>query len=86
MNQNKHFFARLAVLMKLFWTAILADALYIFSYIHTFCTSPSAAMARGETLTAVPAMMEHILMSAVMLLLCACAAEILHRQTVQKMR
>ena len=80
MNQNQRFFRRFAALMQLFWTAILADALYIFSYIRAFLSAPSDALSRGETLRAVPAMTEHILMSVTMLLLCACAAEVLRRQ------
>ena len=79
MKKNR-FFDRFAVLMQLFWTAILADALYILSYIRSFLSAPSQALSCGETLGAVPVMTEHILMSIVLILLCACAAEVLWRQ------
>ena len=80
MKNKTRFFRRMAVLMKVFWTAALADALYIFSYIRSYLADPSAALERGNTLTSVPAMTEHILMSMVMLLLCAGAAESLRRR------
>jgi len=79
--KKKRFFARFAVLMQLFWTAILADALYILSYIRSFLSAPSQALSCGETLRAVPLMTEHILMSIVLMLLCACGAEVLRRQS-----
>jgi hypothetical protein len=79
MKNKACFYRRMAVLMKVFWTAVLADALYIFSYIRSYLADPSSALEQGNTLTAVPAMTEHILMAMVMLLLCACATESLRR-------
>lgn len=81
MKKKQRFYRRFAALMQLFWTAILADALYIFSYIRAFLSAPSESFSRGETLSIVPAMTEHVLMSVTMLLLCACAAELLRRHT-----
>ncbi|MBQ8747285.1 MAG: hypothetical protein IJZ08_05390 [Clostridia bacterium] len=56
----------------LFWALALIDALYIAAYVLTIVTCPSQAMARGMLLSQVPPMIEHILMSV--LLLSACGA------------
>lgn len=79
MSCKKSFFRRLDTIMRVFWLAIVADTAYILYYIRTCMAAPVAAMLRGETLSAVPLMVEHILMSATLLLLCACMAEILRR-------
>lgn len=81
MSEKSIFFRRIATIVRVFWLAIVCDAVYILKYIQFVQTAPGAAMARGATLTAVPAMTEHILMSAVLLLLCSLLAEILRRQS-----
>ncbi len=65
----RRLFARLS---HLFWVIALIDALYIAVHVWTIAFCPSAAMAWGMLLSEVPPMIEHILMSV--LLLCACGA------------
>lgn len=76
---SNRFFCRLARLMRFFWIAAVCDAVYILYTVREFVLRPSAAVAEGFLPSAVPAMTEHVLMSAVMLLLAGMAAEYLRR-------
>lgn len=79
-TEKQLFFRTLSRLMQVFWIAAVCDAAYILRYVCGFLAAPSAAMARGASLSLVPAMTEHILMGAVLLLLCGTAAELLRRR------
>lgn len=65
---------RFSLLFHFFWIAALLCALYIAGYVLIFMLAPVEAVSRGYLLTAVPPMLEHILMS-VLLLTAAGAAE-----------
>lgn len=65
---------RFSLLSHLLWIAVLLCALYIAGYVLAFVLAPAEAAAQGHLLTAVPSMLEHILMS-VLLLTAAGAAE-----------
>ena len=69
---GKSFRRLFAALSHLFWAASLIDALYIAAYVMTIVYCPSAALSRGMLLSQVTPMIEHILMSV--LLLSACGA------------
>ncbi len=65
---------RFSILSHIFWIAALLNALYIAGYVLALVVSPLEAAARGYLITAVPPMLEHVLMS-VLLLTAAGAAE-----------
>lgn len=66
-------------LLHLFWAAALVDALYIFAHVSLILFCPSAAMARGMYLSAVLPMIEHILMSVLLLTACGMLEESIFR-------
>lgn len=71
-SSGKSFRRLFAALSHLFWASALINALYIAAYVMTIAYCPSAALARGMLLSQVAPMIEHILMS--ILLLSACGA------------
>ena len=73
------FVRRISRLMRIFWLAAVCDAAYVLYFVRQFAEAPAEAMARGASLSAVPAMTEHVLMSAALLVLAGAAAEILRR-------
>ena len=79
MRETVFFFSCFSRIMHLFWLAACGNALYILRYILTLCTSPGDAMAAGMRFSAVPAMTEHVLMSAVLLLLGGICSHLLRR-------
>ncbi len=66
---------RFTRLSHVFWMLVLLDALYIAGYVLTCITDPSAAMSRGMLLSQVPPMIEHVLMSVLLLTAAGVAAE-----------
>ncbi len=79
MKHTAVFFRRFSHVMHLFWIAACGNALYVLRYILTLCSSPGDAMAAGMRLSAVPGMTEHVLMSAVLLLLGGICSHLLQR-------
>lgn len=65
---------RFSLLSHLLWIAVLLCTLYIAGYVLAFVLAPAEAAAQGHLLTAVPSMLEHVLMS-ILLLTAAGAAE-----------
>ncbi len=59
-----------ASLSHLFWVAALIDALYIALHVGMLYVCPVEAFSRGMLLSQTAPMVEHVLMSV--LLLCAC--------------
>ena len=79
MRNTASFFRRFSRILQIFWIAACGNALYILRYIHTFLASPAEAMAAGMQLSLVPAMTEHVLMSAALLLLGGIGCHLLYR-------
>ena len=71
-GNTAQFRRRFSVLSHILWLAVLMNALYIAAYVLAFFQDPAGASVRGLCITAVPDMMEHILMS--ILLLTGCGA------------
>ena len=67
---EKMFRRLFANLSHLLWVIALIDALYIAAHMLTIAFCPSQAMARGMLLCEVPPMIEHILMSVLLLSAC----------------
>ncbi len=68
-----------SLLSHLFWIAVLLCALYIAGYVLHFVLAPTEAAAQGHLLTAVPTMLEHILMSVLVLTAAGAAEEAIFR-------
>jgi len=81
MSQKHRFFRRFSRLFHIFWIAVFCDSVYILKYLQRFLFGSAAAIARGERLSAVPDMLEHVLMSAVLLAMFGLCAELLRRHT-----
>ena len=79
MRNSTSFFRRFSRILQLFWIAVCGNALYILRYIHTFLAAPAKAMSAGMRLSCVPAMTEHVLMSAALLLLGGIGCHLLYR-------
>ncbi len=62
-------------LSLLLWTAVLIGALYIAAHVTFFYACPSAALSRGLLLSHVAPMMEHVLMSVLLLTACGLLEE-----------
>lgn len=63
----------------LLWLAVLTTALYILAFTAFFLSDPTAFLALGQSLSRVPEMMEHLLLSAFLLTALSMAEELLHR-------
>lgn len=70
---------RFSLLFHFFWIAALLCALYIAGYVLAFVLTPAETVAQGRLLTAVPAMLEHILMSVLLLTAAGAVEEIVFR-------
>lgn len=70
---------RFSLLSHFFWILALLDTLYIAGYVLAFVLAPAEAAARGQLLTAVPSMLEHILMSVLVLTAAGVAEESVFR-------
>ena len=70
-----------ARLMQAMWIAVLCDAAYILRCALAFSEAPAASVARGFSAARIPAMTEHILMSAALLLLGGVAQHLILRKT-----
>ena len=79
MRNTASFFHRFSRILQIFWIAACGNALYILRYVHTFLAAPDEAMSAGMRLSFVPAMTEHVLMSAALLLLSGIGCHLLHR-------
>lgn len=80
MFEESRFFRFCAVrLMQILWIAVVCDAAYILRCVLIFTADPAASVARGFSVARVPAMTEHILMSAALLLLGGTVQQLLRR-------
>jgi len=74
-ESSVRFRRRFTCLSHVFWMIVLLDALYIAGYVLAFFVDPSAAAEKGMLLSQVPPMMEHVLMSALLLTAAGVSAE-----------
>lgn len=66
---NRKFYQKCHACLRGFWIAATGNAAFVLRYIQKLSESPADAMTGGMSLTLVPDMLEHILMSMVLLLI-----------------